>query len=539
MMKTIFPLTLIILVLFSFSPADRGVEIKVDASRTVGELQPFWASQIIHPTEFLRSEWGREFAQLLAETGAARQFIRIYNQPEYAVRIDSGGNVSFDWSHFDEMAEIIISTGNKLQVVFFAMVPEWAKYPDSKRERPYGAIVHTSPPRDYQLWEELVSDFMRHVLQKYGLEEIKQWLFRCWNEPDLGGFWHQADLNEYLKLYDHFAKAAKAVHEEIRIGGPALSSTRTWNNPENFTFFLDHIVNGKNHATGETGSPIDFLDIHTYGGTRSRGGPGRDFPDIDYMLEQQMRYADMRDQYPALRHVPIHVFEWGVAASGARGVDIEPMADFRNSQYGAAFLATLVDRHIRIQTENDRHIKSFTFCASGYERLRERNFMGFRTLHTKDGFHKPILNAYKLLDKLSDELVAVTIERPHEHVSSYATRDADRISIVAVNFQHDKIFHTGPTYSVTLQLESDWSPDTNVSVRHWRIDETHSNAYTTYRRIGSPLILNPLEIDAVKNRMHLEQLETPVEMPWEEAQNLQFELPCNAVSLIEIIRNSR
>lgn len=61
-MKTIFPLTLITLVLFGFSTVDRSVEIKVDASRTVGELKPFWASQIIHPTEFLRTEWGRDFA---------------------------------------------------------------------------------------------------------------------------------------------------------------------------------------------------------------------------------------------------------------------------------------------------------------------------------------------------------------------------------------------------------------------------------------------------------------------------------------------
>ena len=162
------------------------------------------------------------------------------------------------------MAEIILSTGNKQQVVFFAMVPELAKYPNSRRTRPYGAIVHTSPPRDYQLWEELVTDFMRHVLQKYGLEEVRQWLFRCWNEPDLGGFWHGADLHEYLKLYDHFAKAAKSVHEEINIGGPALSSTHTYLHPENFDFFLDHIVNGKTTLPVKLAHPLIFwISIHT------------------------------------------------------------------------------------------------------------------------------------------------------------------------------------------------------------------------------------------------------------------------------------
>lgn len=64
---------------YSQDPARIGIE--VDASRPAGTLEPFWASQIIHPTERLLTDDGARLLQLMADSGAARQFIRIYNQP--------------------------------------------------------------------------------------------------------------------------------------------------------------------------------------------------------------------------------------------------------------------------------------------------------------------------------------------------------------------------------------------------------------------------------------------------------------------------
>jgi hypothetical protein len=70
------------------------VEIQVDATRAIGNLEPFWASQIIHPTERLLTDEGADLLRLMAETGAARQFVRIYNQPEEAIRVAEDGSIS-------------------------------------------------------------------------------------------------------------------------------------------------------------------------------------------------------------------------------------------------------------------------------------------------------------------------------------------------------------------------------------------------------------------------------------------------------------
>jgi xylan 1,4-beta-xylosidase len=510
-----------------------AVQLTVDATKSSGELDPFWASQIVHPTESLLTAEGKKYVQLLKDTGAARQYIRIYNQPETAIRVSAEGKITYDWSKFDEMAGLILATGNKLKVVFFAMPRELAVHPESVRKRPNGAVVCTSPPKDYKQWEELCADFTRHVLGKYGLEEVKQWTFRCWNEPD-GGFWYKGDLKEYLKLYDHFAKGVKGVCPDLKIGGPALTSTGTYNKPQHFKFFLEHVARGTNQATGGMGAPIDFLSIHTYGGSSAGGGPGRKYPEVNYLLEQQIRYADMRDEYPGLRKLPLHVEEWGESSGGTTGVSRKPSADIRNSQYGAAFLVTWVERHIRLRQAQDRQIGGFTFCASGYEGVRTHDFMGFRTLDTKNGFHKPLLNGYKLLNKLAPHLVAADISPTNKHLAAFATREANRLTIVVVNHQHDRIQNDGASYPVALQLTPPWGSEGKVELKHWRIDEEHSNAYSAFKKIGSPPSPTPQEKDAVRGKMDLELLEAPRTLPAGALQNIEFQLPCNAVSLIEI-----
>lgn len=536
-MKQVQLLIVIFLMLSGFFVQAQKTEIKVDGTRSIGKLEPFWASQIVHPTEFLLTGWGKNFMQLFEETGAARQFIRIYNQPEEAIRVSADGSISYDWSRFDEMAGLILSSGNKPHVVFFGMPYELAAFPESLVKRPYGAEVCTSPPKDYVQWRELCADFTRHTIQKFGLDEVKQWTFRCWNEPDLGGFWYKADLDAYLKLYDYFANGVKGVNKDIRIGGPGLSTTRTYREPKNFEFFLDHIANGVNHATGEKGAPIDFISVHTYGGTSAHGGIGRDFTEVDYMIEQQIRYADMRDKHSELQHLPIYVEEWGVSASGTKGVASEPMADVRNSEYSAAFLTELVTRLVYMKQVNDRKIERLIFCSSGYEKIPEYDFMGYRTLDTKHGFHKPILNAYKLLDRLASELVPVEVKSSGESVSAFASRNANKITIIVTNYQYDKIYNEGESHKITLNIDANWKPKKEVTLKHWRIDEIHSNAYTAFKDAGSPKLPNPIEVDAIKKKMNLELLEPEKQTTVEELTKIEFELPCNAVSLIEIVLN--
>ena len=45
-----------------------------------------------------------------------------------------------------------------------------------------------SPPKNYDKWEDLVYNFAKHLVDRYGADEVAQWYFEVWNEPNID-FW--------------------------------------------------------------------------------------------------------------------------------------------------------------------------------------------------------------------------------------------------------------------------------------------------------------------------------------------------------------
>src|SRR5690606_29040107 len=128
--------------------------------------------------------------------------------------------------------------------------------------------------------------------------------------------------------------------------------------PEPFRKFLQHITSGKNSATGGIGSPIDFFSIHTYGGSGAAGSIKYDHPSVDYIIEQQMQLANIRNEFPSLKKIPFFVAEWGVSSGGSRSMKEEPMAEVSNTQYAPAFLTAFVTRLIALRhSKDDPNIK--------------------------------------------------------------------------------------------------------------------------------------------------------------------------------------
>jgi len=90
----------------------------------------------------------------------------------------------------------------------------------------YKQIV--SPPKDYTKWDDLMRAFAQHLVDRYGVDEVAQWYFEVWNEPNIDFWTGDPKQATYFELHDHTARALKSVNSRLRVGGPATSSkTRT------------------------------------------------------------------------------------------------------------------------------------------------------------------------------------------------------------------------------------------------------------------------------------------------------------------------
>ena len=112
---------------------------------------------------------------------------------------------------------------------------------------------NTTPPADYNKWCDMVQATLRHLMERYGKEEVLTWPIEVWNEPNLPGFWKDANIDEYFKLYELTSAAIKKVDERFKVGGPAIcgGADEKW-----MKGFLTYCHNHK--------LTLDFISRHHY-----------------------------------------------------------------------------------------------------------------------------------------------------------------------------------------------------------------------------------------------------------------------------------
>ncbi|MDO5155129.1 MAG: glycosyl hydrolase [Eubacteriales bacterium] len=112
---------------------------------------------------------------------------------------------------------------------------------------------NTTPPKDYDMWCDLVKATLSHLMDRYGADEVVTWPVEVWNEPNLPGFWEKADMQEYFKLFKYSFYAVKEVDARFRVGGPAICGVDDENWIRSFMTFCR-----------EEKIPVDFVTRHHY-----------------------------------------------------------------------------------------------------------------------------------------------------------------------------------------------------------------------------------------------------------------------------------
>lgn len=155
------------------------------------------------------------------------------------------GKPVFNFQNLDKIYDFFLEIGIRPFVELSFMPEDLA----NEKITVFHYKANICPPVKYTLWERLITELVKHCIDRYGLNEVLKWKFEVWNEPDLGVFW-AGTQKEYFKLYRISAKAIKGIDPKLQIGGPSTSRNR-W-----VAEFLSYCQRNK--------LPLDFISTHMY-----------------------------------------------------------------------------------------------------------------------------------------------------------------------------------------------------------------------------------------------------------------------------------
>jgi xylan 1,4-beta-xylosidase len=196
----------------------------------------------------LRDSYRQDVREVKAATGF--EYIRFHGIFHDEVGVydeDQAGRPLYNFSYVDQIYDGLLA--NRVRpFVELSFMPK--KLASDLTPHPFWYKPCPCPPRDWERWGELVERFAKHLVDRYGIDEVSQWYFEVWNEPKID-FWTGVPKEEtYDRLYDVSARALKGVSSRLRVGGPATAQA-AW-----VDRFIRHCV--------EAMVPVDFVSTHVY-----------------------------------------------------------------------------------------------------------------------------------------------------------------------------------------------------------------------------------------------------------------------------------
>lgn len=460
-------------------------------------------------------------------------------------REDGSGKPIYDFKILDEIFDEYKAAGVR-PMVEFGFMPKDLAADLPNRQVPYQ--VHypkntisgasNNPPKDYKKWGDLIHAVTAHLVERYGKETVLQWYFEVWNEPDID-YWHST-AEDYWKLYDYAVANVKAVLPGARVGGPATTSPSNQKAYDYLKGFLDHVQRGKSLADGKA-IPLDFISFHAKG--RPTIVDGKVTMGIKHELADADRGFSLISQYAKYRNMPIIISEADPEGCAACSSRVNPANNYRNGTLYPAYTATAFKALFDLQ---DKHkVNLLSMLSWSFEFEDKDYFEGFRSLST-NGINKPVLNLFSMLGLMSGTRVATRSDesvsldtlvstgvRDKADVDAMAAVDDHKATVLLWNYHDaDKAAAATPT---TVELTGLPASATRVLVEHLRIDDTHSNAYTVWKAMGSPQQPTAEQYMRLKAEAGLQLLTPPT---WVDVSGgkltLKTELPRQGISLVKL-----
>ena len=478
--------------------AETGVDhVEIDPRRETGALDHIWSrcAGSDRASITMRETWRRDLERNRAETGLERvRFHGIFNDD---LGVWPGGLNGKDpnFQNVDEVYDGVLDRGVQ-PYVELSFMPHKLASGDTKLAFTYNANI--TPPASLDDWAAFVQTFIRHLIDRYGVKEVRQWYFEVWNEPNLRWFWAGTQA-QYFEMYKATAAAVKAVDPSLRVGGPATAA-------------VGWIPEFLNYCERE-GAPVDFVSTHIYAGD-----------DQKEIFGQSRRYSQNQVIPAAMAQVRAQI-----DATHFKG------AELWLSEWSSDSPAMIA--HVITNCLPYCHAMSQWAMSNVFEEVNFPNFIikegdGGWGMLAQRSIARPSFNTYKLLHRLGQRRLAAT-------GPALATRTGKGIAALVWNLaevqqpsgipgmsRERKVIGTSKRVNVVLRGARPGAP---VKVSY--VDQERGSPLPKWRELGSPQYPTREQIKEIRRAADLAPPET---RRLDRGGGLTLELPPEGVALVEL-----
>jgi xylan 1,4-beta-xylosidase len=478
------------------APAALSETITVDPSAQAHPFPHYWEQMFGSGRAILslRDSYRRDLRDVKSATDFKYlRFHAILNDEVGVYDEDARGNPIYNFSYVDQIYDGLLENGVR-PFVELSFMPQ--KLAAKQIVNPFWYKPIISPPKDWTKWGDLISQLGRHLVDRYGINEVSQWYFEVWNEPNIDFWAGDPKESTYYQLYDVAARSLKAVDSRLRVGGPATAQA-AW-----VDRFIRHCA--ENHV------PVDFVSTHVYGNDSAKDvfGSSEVIPRTQMVCRAVRKVHDQVAQSP-LSNLPIIWSEYN--ASYKNETDVTD----------AVFMGPWIADTIRQCDGLVDTLSYWTFSDVFEEQgvVKEPFYGGFG-LVAEDGLPKPSFNAFMLLHRLGNQRLA------NDSDSALVTRRSDGKLVIAIwNLFLPE--DAGVPKTVTLAVQGRFGVH---RARVYRLDATHGSLLAAYRAMGKPAYPTSQQVAELRQAGQL----PPSELKSLVRGRLTLELPPQGLALIEL-----
>ncbi len=428
-------------------------EIRVDAQSPARPFPHFWEQMFGSGRAILslRDSYRRDLRLMKSATDIRYvRFHAIFDDEVGVYNQDAQGQSVDNWSYVDQIYDGLLDNGVR-PFVEMSFMPKALVASDKPHAFWYRPLP--SPPKDYSKWEDLVYRFARHLVDRYGADEVSQWYFEVWNEPNIDFWTGEPKQATYFDLYDHAARAVKHADGRLRVGGPATAQA-AW-----IPAMIQHAL--------DKGVPLDFVSTHVYGNDLSKDVFGTD-ENISRELMVSRAVKKVYDQVKASPRPDLPIIWSEYNASYKNEIDVTD----------SPFMGPWLANNIRLCDGMTTMMSYWTFSDVFEEQgVIKTPFYGGYGLIAEDDVPKAAFNAFAMLHRLGRERLQPDLQ------NALVTRRGDGTFAVAVwNYAPPGVSGPARQFHVTVRgLEG---------TAHYRIeivDREHGSALTEWIAMGRPV----------------------------------------------------